>query len=195
VADFGQLGMAIVSRWSGVWHRGGEVGAMMRLSVGLRALPVLVTTAGLLLSGWFSGPAPAAPAAVAPPEVYAVPSKYDWKVLKWTNVARTNHDRKPLKMGACLDGYAERWTRHMAATDTFEHQDLGPILIGCHRHTVGENIAYGTGTLTARQVVRLWMHSPGHRANILDRDFTAIGIAAWRSADTGRTYVTQDFGG
>lgn len=60
---------------------------------------------------------------------------------------------------------------------------------------MGENIAYGDATLTPREVVRLWMSSPGHRANILDPDFTAIGMAAWRSADTGRKYVTQDFGG
>jgi uncharacterized protein YkwD len=38
------------------------------------------------------------------------------------------------------------------------------------------------------------MHSPGHRANILNRHFHRIGVSGWRSA--GRTtYATQDFVG
>ncbi len=162
-----------------------------------------VLTGGLLLGSATAVPASGAAASVATtsvtasaaPEVYAVPDAFDKLVLKWTNVARKNHHRAPLRMVPCLDGFAERWTRHMAATDVFEHQALGPMLSKCKKGTVGENIAYGTGKLGARRVVSLWMHSAGHRRNILDPDFTTIGIAAWRSADTGRKYVTQDFGG
>jgi len=83
----------------------------------------------------------------------------------------------------------------MAARDLFAHQDLAPILRDCRLHTVGENIARYSGGMTPREVVRRWMGSPGHRANILKRSFTMIGIATWRSAVTGRVYVSQDFGG
>jgi uncharacterized protein YkwD len=64
--------------------------------------------------------------------------------------------------------------------------------------TVGENIGYGSGTLaTPREMVRAWMHSSGHRQNILARQFKLIGIGVASGAPTGgggATYAT-DFGG
>ena len=38
-----------------------------------------------------------------------------------------------------------------------------------------------------------WMHSPGHRANILNPDYTLMGIGA-RKGHNGRWYVAQVFG-
>jgi uncharacterized protein YkwD len=38
-----------------------------------------------------------------------------------------------------------------------------------------------------------WMDSPGHRRNILDKDFTEIGVAVGYSVD-GRPYYCQVFG-
>jgi uncharacterized protein YkwD len=64
--------------------------------------------------------------------------------------------------------------------------------------TVGENIGYGSGTLaTPRSMVRGWMDSAGHRANILARQFRMIGVGIADGAPTGgggATYAT-DFGG
>jgi len=66
--------------------------------------------------------------------------------------------------------------------------------------SLGENIAWGTGNLgTAAEIQRAWMESPGHRANILRRQFReiGIGIAVGAPVDTGgqdgATY-TADFG-
>ena len=43
--------------------------------------------------------------------------------------------------------------------------------------SVGENLAWGSGNLgTPRQIVRAWMNSPGHRANMLNGRFREIGI-------------------
>src|SRR3954467_4026944 len=63
---------------------------------------------------------------------------------------------------------------------------------------VGENLAWGQGDLaTARNIAIAWMNSPGHRHNILEPEFTEVGIGivpgtpgdpAW-----GATYTT-DFG-
>ncbi len=39
------------------------------------------------------------------------------------------------------------------------------------------------------------MNSSGHRKNILNRKYKRLGVGTWRSADTGRIYVTQDFAG
>jgi uncharacterized protein YkwD len=64
--------------------------------------------------------------------------------------------------------------------------------------TVGENIGYGEGTLgTPREIVKAWMHSAGHRQNILARQFKMIGIGVANGAPTGgggATYAT-DVGG
>ena len=45
------------------------------------------------------------------------------------------------------------------------------------RWTVGENLAWGTGTLaTPRNIVAAWMNSQGHRENILRAEFREIGF-------------------
>lgn len=54
----------------------------------------------------------------------------------------------------------------------------------------GENIAYGQPT--AQAVMDAWMNSPGHRANILNRSYTQIGVGAV-SDSNGILYWTQDF--
>jgi uncharacterized protein YkwD len=64
--------------------------------------------------------------------------------------------------------------------------------------TLGENLAWGTGDLsTPDGVMTSWMNSPGHKANILKRDYREVGIGirlGVPSDDTvGATY-TLDFG-
>jgi uncharacterized protein YkwD len=116
------------------------------------------------------------------------------KVLALVNKARKAHDRKPLKATACLTNkVAQPWARHMADTENMVHQDLNVVFESCTGlTTAGENIA--AGYTTAAAVMNGWMHSPGHRRNILRRGFTKIGLGVARSAD-GTRYWVQDFGG
>lgn len=115
---------------------------------------------------------------------------WEAKVLKLTNARRAAHDRKALRASRCADGFAERWTKHLATKRVLEHQSLDPFF-GCpHTSSAGENIAYGYDT--PRALVSAWMHSKGHRANILSRHFNRIGVSGWRATD-GVTYATQDF--
>jgi len=63
---------------------------------------------------------------------------------------------------------------------------------------LGENLAWGTGKLaTPRLIMRAWMDSPGHRANVVKRAYREIGIGVVTgtpsAADHGATY-TADFG-
>jgi uncharacterized protein YkwD len=120
------------------------------------------------------------------------PRSDDWeaRVLTLTNERRKAHGRKPLKAAACADRFAERWTRHMARTRVLKHQDLAPMLKCPHTSYAGENIAEGYET--PRQLVSAWMHSEGHRENILSPHFHRIGVSGWR-ATNGVTYATQDF--
>ena len=57
-----------------------------------------------------------------------------------------------------------------------------------HRYIlIGENIAAGYPSAAA--ACEGWMHSAGHRANILGRDYTALGTGFARSSKYGRYYV------
>ena len=53
----------------------------------------------------------------------------------------------------------------------------------------GENIAYGQST--PQQVMNAWMNSSGHRANILNENFTTIGVGY--TVINGTAYWTQLF--
>ena len=56
---------------------------------------------------------------------------------------------------------------------------------------LGENIAFNYPD--APSVVNAWMNSPEHRANILNPNYTDIGVSfAWNSL--GQAYATEDFG-
>lgn len=60
------------------------------------------------------------------------------------------------------------------------------------RRFVGENIGFGSGTYsTPRDIVRTWMGSPGHRANILR---TWRYGAVWSSRSGDAVAVVQHFG-
>ena len=63
--------------------------------------------------------------------------------------------------------------------------------------SLGENIAWGTGRLASpTEIVDTWMHSPGHRQNILTASFRHIGLGVAVGnplGGGGATYVT-DFG-
>lgn len=54
----------------------------------------------------------------------------------------------------------------------------------------GENIAYGQKT--PEQVMEGWMNSPGHRANIMNKNFTKIGVGYYQNSN-GVKYWTQLF--
>ncbi len=126
------------------------------------------------------------------PQARALSHSFESEVLRLTNAARQRHGLRPLVSARCVEVRAGKWSRTMAARDRFRHQSMRSIQRACHRGYVGENIAMGR-RLGARQVVNLWMHSRGHRANILNRHYRYLGVGAYRSTSTGRVYVTQNF--
>lgn len=56
----------------------------------------------------------------------------------------------------------------------------------------GENILYNSSG-KATDAMTWWMKSPGHRANILNGDYTHIGVGVYKSS--GKTYFVQLFVG
>jgi uncharacterized protein YkwD len=64
--------------------------------------------------------------------------------------------------------------------------------------SLGENIAWGTGSAaTPASIMRSWMASPGHRANILRRSYREVGVGIVTGVPSGGTAgatYTADFG-
>ena len=143
-----------------------------------RVLGALLTLTGAL---WF------APAAAQSPE-----RSYQDQAFTATNQQRDRHDRSALSHQDCVQRYAVRQAARMARQDRMFHQDLGPVMRDCGLRMAGENVAYGYPT--GRSVVNAgWMHSEGHRANILNPSYRLLGVGARRS-DEGRWYAAQVFG-
>jgi uncharacterized protein YkwD len=121
------------------------------------------------------------------------------------NKKRRIHGLGRLHKNGDLNAASRGHARDMAAHNYFAHGDfVGRIrssnyLSGTQTWSVGENIAWGSWHLaTPKSIVYAWMHSPGHRANILNGGFSEIGIGIARGAPVGgigdgATYVT-DFG-
>ncbi|MCA9212766.1 MAG: hypothetical protein KDB27_06870 [Planctomycetales bacterium] len=100
-------------------------------------------------------------------------------------IAKTNAERKRNGLAAltCDTSLLKSARRHcnwMARSRSMQHTSA----------VVAENIAMGQSSST--EVVRDWMNSPGHRANILNRAHTRIGVAAYR-ARNGQVYWCQQF--
>ena len=126
------------------------------------------------------------------------------RVLELTNIERAKAGLKPLTLNNRLAQAAQGHSDSMAADDFFSHtgadgSDIGDRIkdSGYKYSRAGENIA--AGQQTAEGVVRGWMNSPGHRANILNPNFTEIGIGyEFLENDRGSVnynhYWTQVFG-
>ena len=121
------------------------------------------------------------------------------------NDIRRDKGLRAFKHNRRLSVASQRHTNSMTARNFFEHGDfVGRIraanyLRGANGWTVGENIAWGSWDYaTPKSIVRGWMNSSGHRANILNSRFREIGIGVSRGAPVGgqeraATYAT-DFG-
>ena len=120
-------------------------------------------------------------------------------VLCLINRRRIEDHLPALRASAKLDHSAQRWTNSMVDTDQFSHGSAFVNRIsaaGFDWSTVGENIA--TGFATPAAVVRAWMRSPGHCANILDPAYREVGtgVSARRIPHASSLVGTwtQDFG-
>ena len=84
--------------------------------------------------------------------------------------------------------------------DIFKRLRVTGYFSGAHVWSYGENIAWGESSVgTPRALVKAWMNSPGHRANILNSSFDHVGIGTvWgnpsRSSRFPAVTVTTDFG-
>lgn len=156
-------------------------------------LPVHLISVGAMFSRILAAAALALAVLVASPAEARTPeSSYESAITVTTNQVRVARDRVKLRGDACVQRFAVRQAKRMAAQERMFHQHLGSVLEECGLRKAGENVAYGYAT-GVELVLQGWMRSAGHRANILDREFRLLGSGARRSED-GTWYAAQVFG-
>jgi uncharacterized protein YkwD len=122
-------------------------------------------------------------------------------LLQAMNNARRTYGLRPLHLDARLGAAARSHSSDMLSRNYFAHGDFAARMASFHVRgpAEGENLAWGTGPYgRAAQIVREWLASPEHRANLLRPGFTRTGIGLVRGTflgNTGATVVTADFAG
>jgi hypothetical protein len=117
------------------------------------------------------------------------------QLLTLTNQDRAAQGLGPLQWSPELAQAAQTHGELMVQHNELQHQYSGePDLptragqAGAHFHAIAENIAMGQN---AADLERQWMHSPLHRANILDPQMNIIGIALIHNR--GEVWAVEDF--
>ncbi|MBI5004417.1 hypothetical protein HZC00_04990 [Candidatus Kaiserbacteria bacterium] len=132
------------------------------------------------------------------PQVAAVVSAV---IVDLTNGDRTTNDLSILKVNPVLVAAAQTKADDMAAKGYFAHTSPDGTdpwhwfaEAGYQFDYAGENLAIDFSD--SADVERAWMNSPTHRENILNTQFTEIGIATAVGMYQGRmtTFVVQEFG-
>ena len=142
--------------------------------------------------------APAAQATTLSPTTL---SQSERTLLVAVNDVRAAHNLRPLQIDATLVRAARDYSATLIRRNVLTHGAMGLRLAryGASGPLYGENLAWGKGDrATAQGIVRGWLASPGHRANLLRPGWTRIGIGS-RSGTflgyAGATVVTADFAG
>ena len=143
-----------------------------------------------------AAPPPPPPAPPPPPPAPPPPASATDQVVALVNQARDAAGCGPVTVNGALTAAAQAHSNDMGANDYFSHTSQDGRTFGQRISAagygggyLGENIA--RGQRSAQAVHDAWMASSGHRRNILDCDFTAIGVGLHSATWTW----TQDFGG
>ncbi|MGH3029688.1 MAG: CAP domain-containing protein [Gaiellaceae bacterium] len=121
--------------------------------------PPRVALAMLACAGILGAAAPAAEAAS---------TRKEKRLVAKINHVRDAHGLRKVRISARLNRSAHRWAVHLRRSDSFYHARLAS--------GTAENLAWGTCSWASpRALVRMWMHSPAHRAIMLDRSARRVG--------------------
>jgi uncharacterized protein YkwD len=183
----------------------------MRLSTALRTLAVAATVAAPLGAASPAVAAGARAAQSACPAAATAPAAGNVAQLERTTLCLVNLERsqrglRALRSNGRLARAADGHSHDMVRRSFFSHEAPGGstmstrikragYLSGARSYTFAENIAWGTGEYgTPLSIMKSWMQSPGHRANILNGRFREIGVGVALGApgqDGGATYTTN----
>lgn len=173
------------------------------------ARAAVFATAALLVS--LAAAPTRASAATACAGATAHPARASSETIKRATLCLLNEERRreglgALRQNALLAIAAKRHARDMVARSYFAHDSpSGASFVrrieqtGYTRGaswTLGENLAWGSGrSATPVEIMKAWMASRGHRANVLGR-FSEVGIGIAQGApvgglDAAETYATE----
>ena len=122
-------------------------------------------------------------------------------VVDMTNEERADEAAVPLQRNSLLDEAARLKAEHMAKNSYFAHHSPDGVSpwywfekVGYTYAHAGENLAIHFTDSSA--VVDAWMKSPSHRANIVNNNYTEIGVGTAKGTFDGfsTVFVVQLFG-
>ena len=139
-------------------------------------------------------------------------STLESQLLSQINLTRGRHGLRALRLSAALTAAADQHSQSMAQKGYFSHDSANGgsffrriasyyAYRGYSNWSAGENLLYSTPDIDPVGALRLWMNSPEHRANLLNRSWREIGLGAVHSSSAPGVYggdevtiVTADFG-
>jgi len=140
----------------------------------------------------------------APPPKQVTLTDDEALILQLLNAERADHKLPPLKLDPVLTCVAREHCADMAKRGYFSHLDPGPdrrspldryaaALGRPPTEVVGENLGCAEQPIMG-MLHECLMKSPDHRANLLDKEYTRVGVGLVVLPD-GRTWLTQMFCG
>ena len=134
------------------------------------------------------------------------------QILVDVNRVRAEHGLRPLRFSSRLAAAAAQHSREMGRRGYFSHESADGEAFwrriegfyssdGYRSWSVGENLLWSSPAVDAAGALKLWMHSPEHRANLLKASWREVGLSAVHADSAPGTYhglgvtiVTADFG-
>jgi hypothetical protein len=128
-------------------------------------------------------------------------------IIEFTNTFRKTNALQDVRPNAALTAAARAFADYLARTGKFAHEADGrkaeqrAQAQGYSYCLVAENLAWNLNSRgfatqeLAREVVEGWKNSPGHRANLLLKDATEVGVAVTRAPNENPKFISvQLFG-
>ena len=123
------------------------------------------------------------------------PSSAEFQLLNAANQERKAQGLQLLRWDDKLASAARGHVREMASRNAIAHDFPGEASLpervtqaGVRFSSIAENVAEAP---SVARIQELWMHSPGHRANILDKDMDSLGVGVVRR--NGEYFAVEDF--
>jgi uncharacterized protein YkwD len=160
-----------------------------------RMIGMVATLAAFGWSGVLTAQGPG-PAKVSPEQAKA--DRIVTELVEGHNKERAKASLAPLKLESHLVEAAKAHAKDMAEHEVMTHDGTdgsNPAVrvarAGYHYLFTGENVAKGYRTVP--EVMQVWMESPPHKKNILDGEYTEIGVAV-AYGEYGKPYWCAEFG-
>src|SRR5438094_584361 len=126
----------------------------------------------------------------------AAQQRFEGSVLGEINAVRVEHGLPPLRVSSALRAAAQEHSLEMARDGYFGHESEDGTAFwkrirgyygarGYRLWSAGENLIWASPDLDADEALQIWLESPGHRENLLSRDFREIGLGAVHAVAPG----------